>query len=77
MRCSVGVCLQTSGDFMEDRLGDGRAFRQLNVPDDVTRVGLGIKVAFSLPADRVIRSLDRIIEWRGKPGIMRVGNGPE
>ena len=29
------------------------------------------------PAERVIRSLDRIIEWRGKPGTIRVDNGPE
>ena len=41
------------------------------------REGLGIEVDFSLPAERVIRSLDRIIEWRGKPGTIRVDNGPE
>jgi putative transposase len=29
------------------------------------------------PADRVVRSLDRIIEWRGPPVAIRVGNGPE
>jgi putative transposase len=57
-----------SMDFMADRLGDGRAFRLLNVLDDFNREGLGIEVDFSLPAERVIRSLDRIIEWRGKPG---------
>jgi len=34
-------------------------------------------VDFSLPAERVIRSLDRIIEWRGKPGSIRVDDGPE
>ncbi len=45
--------------------------------DDVNRAGLGIEVDFSLPAERVIRSLDRIIEWRGKPGTVRVDNGPE
>jgi putative transposase len=55
-----------SMDFMADRLGDGRAFRLLNVLDDFNREGLGIEVDFSLPAERVIRSLDRIIEWRGK-----------
>ena len=66
-----------SMDFMADRLGDGRAFRLLNVLDDFNREGLGIEVDFSLPAERVIRSLDRIIEWRGKPESIRVDNGPE
>ena len=69
--------LTWSMDFMADRLGDGRAFRLLNVLDDFNREGLGIEVDFSLPAERVIRSLDRIIEWRGKPGTIRVDNGPE
>jgi putative transposase len=66
-----------SMDFMADRLGDGRAFRLLNVLDDFNREGLGMEVDFSLPAERVIRSLNRIIEWRGKPGTIRVDNGPE
>jgi putative transposase len=34
-------------------------------------------VDFSLPAERVIRSLTSIIEWRGLPGAIRVDNGPE
>ena len=34
-------------DFMADRLGDGRAFRLLNVLDDFNREGLGIEVDFS------------------------------
>ena len=63
--------------FMADRLGDGRAFRLLNVLDDYNLEGLGIEVDFSLSADRVIRSLNRIIEWRGKPESIRVDNGPE
>ena len=66
--------LTWSMDFMADRLGDGRAFRLLNVLDDFNREGLGIEVDFSLPAERVTRSLDRIIEWRGKPDIIRVDN---
>lgn len=66
-----------SMDFMADRLGDGRQFRLLNVLEDFNREGLGIEVDFSLPAERVIRSLDRIIGWRGKPGTIRVDNGPE
>ena len=64
-------------DFMADQLGDGRAFRLLNVLDDFNREELGIEVDFSLPAERVIRSLDHIIEWRGKPGARLVDNGPE
>mgnify|MGYP003622676870 CR=1 FL=1 len=60
---------------MADRLGDGRAFRLLNVLDDFNREGLGIEVDFSLPAERVTRSLNRIIEWRGKPGTIKVDNG--
>ena len=44
-----------------------------NVPrGDFNREGLGIEVDFSLPAERVIRSLNRIIEWRGKPETIRV-----
>ena len=66
-----------SMDFMADRRGDGRAFCLLNVLDDFNREGLGIEVDFSLPSERVIRSLDRIIEWRGKPKTIRVDNGPE
>jgi putative transposase len=38
---------------------------------------LGIEVDFSLPAERIIRNLDRIIEWRGKPETILVDNGPE
>lgn len=66
-----------SMDFMADRLGDGRAFRLLNVLDNFNREGLGIEVDFSVPAEWVIRSLNRIIEWRGKPETIRVDNGPE
>jgi len=60
-----------SMDFMHDQLSDGRSFRLFNVLDDFNREGLGIEVDLSLPAARVIRSLDRIIEWRGKPGAIR------
>ena len=51
-----------SMDFMADRLGDGWAFRLLTVLDDFNREGLGIEVDFSLSSERVIRSLNRIIE---------------
>ena len=66
-----------SMDFMHDGLSDGRSFRLFNVIDDFNREGLGIEVDFSLPAERVIRSLERIIEWRGQPHAIRCDNGPE
>jgi len=66
-----------SMDFISDRLGDGRSFRLLNILDDFNREGLAIDVDFSLPAARVIRRLNQIIEWRGKPESIRVDNGPE
>lgn len=64
-------------DFMHDQLSDGRSIRLFNVIDDYNREGLEIEVDFSLPSERVIRTLERIIEWRGKPKIIRCDNGPE
>jgi len=66
-----------SMDFMHDQLTDGRTFRLFNVIDDFNREALGIEVDFSFPSERVIRSLDQIIEWRGKPKVLRCDNGPE
>ena len=64
-------------DSLEDVSGTQRPFRLLNVVDDFNREGLSIEADFSLPAPRVIRSLDRIIAWRGVPPAIRVDNGPE
>lgn len=66
-----------SMDFMHDQLADGRTIRLFNVIDDFNRQGLCIDVDFSLPALRVIRSLEQVIEWRGKPKMIRCDNGPE
>lgn len=66
-----------SMDFMHDQLANGRSYRLLNVIDDFNREGLGIEVDLSLPTERVIRSLEQIIEWRGKPSVIRCDNGPE
>ncbi len=55
-----------SMDFMSDQLADGRSFRTLNIIDDHNREGLAIEVDVSFPALRVVRALNRFIEWRGK-----------
>jgi putative transposase len=62
-------------DFMHDQLADSRSYRLFNVIDDFNREGLAIEVDFSLPASRVVRALDQIIEWRGKPNRIRCDNG--
>ncbi len=66
-----------SMDFMHDALTDGRAFRLFNVIDDYNREALTVEVDFSLPAQRVIRILNQLIEYRGKPIQIRCDNGPE
>jgi len=66
-----------SMDFMSDSLAGGRSLRTFNVIDDYNREGLAIDVDLSLPSARVIRSLEQIIEWRGKPSAIRCDNGPE
>ena len=66
-----------SMDFMHDQLEDGRCFRVFNVIDDFNRESLDMEIDLSLPAGRVIRTLNRSIEWRGKPSVIRCDNGPE
>ena len=64
-------------DFMSDSLASGRAFRTLNIIDDFNREVLWIEIDTSLPAERVVRTLDRIASWRGYPKQIRMDNGPE
>jgi len=66
-----------SMDFMHDQLSYGRKFRFFYVIDYFNREGLTIDVDFSLPAPRFSRSLEQIIEWRGRPKAIRCDNGPD
>jgi len=66
-----------SMDFMTDSLLSGRSFRTLNLMDDFNREALAIEVDTSLPAERVVRVLEQVTDWRGRPGRIRVDNGPE
>lgn len=66
-----------SMDFMCDSLVDGRRFRLLNIIDEFNRESLAIEIDTSLPALRVIRTLEQLIERRTKPQTIRVDNGPE
>jgi putative transposase len=64
-------------DFMCDSLADGRKFRILNIIDDFNRESLAIEIDTSLPARRLIRILQKLIEERGVPANIRCDNGPE
>ncbi|MGP3590244.1 IS3 family transposase [Vagococcus sp. WN89Y] len=66
-----------SVDFMNDALTCGRRFRTFNVVDDFNREALAIEIDLNLPAQRVIRVLERIAVNRGYPLKLRMDNGPE
>ena len=51
-------------DFSSDRLSNGTRFRTLNIIDEFNREALGIEVDVSIASERVIRTLEQIIEWR-------------
>lgn len=66
-----------SMDFMHDTLECGKKVRSLNIMDDFNREILQVDIAASLPAAKVISSLEQLTQWRGKPEKIRVDNGPE
>ena len=64
-------------DFMSDALYPGRRFRTLNILDEGVREALAIEIDTSLPALRVVRTLEQLVAWRGLPKAIRLDNGPE
>jgi putative transposase len=64
-------------DFMSDSIMGDRKFRTFNVMDDCTREALAIEIDTSLSSKRIIRTLESVIAWRGKPTVIRTDNGPE
>jgi putative transposase len=64
-------------DFVSDALANGRGIRALTVLDDFTKESPAIEVASSIPAPRVTRVLDAVIDERGAPESIRIDNGPE
>lgn len=64
-------------DFMSDALYVGRRFRTFNVLDEGMREALAIEIDSSLPGQRVVRVLEQLCDWRGRPDAIRCDNGPE
>lgn len=63
-------------DFVSDALASGRGLRGLTVVDSYTRECPAIAVATGIGSRQVTRTLERIIEDRGKPQSLRCDNGP-
>ena len=66
-----------SMDFVSDALENGRKIRALTIVDDFTRECPAIEIDFSLPGERVTRTLDRLARTRGLPMAIVCDNGPE
>jgi putative transposase len=64
-------------DFVHDQFTCGRRFRILNVVDDVTRECLAAIPDTSISGRRVARELTKLIERRGKPGMIVSDNDTE
>jgi hypothetical protein len=59
---------------MSDSLYQGRRFRTLNILDEGVREALAIEIDTSLPAQRVVRTLQQLEAWRGLPKAIRLDN---
>src|SRR5690606_19673363 len=77
LRAEAQANHQWALDFMHDSLYCGKRFRTLNVLDEGTRECLAIEVDTSLPAERVVRTLEHLKMERGLPAQLGVDNGPE
>lgn len=69
--------VEWSMDFMHDALSSGRSIRTFNIIDNYSREALAISIDYSLPARRVVQTLDQLKLVRGLPRRVRVDNGPE
>jgi len=68
---------QWSMDFMSDSIAGGRRFRTLNIIDEYTHECLAIEVDLNIGGSVVARTLERLINRRGKPERILCDNGPE
>jgi putative transposase len=64
-------------DVLYNHCLQGTPRKVWTVMDAFTREGLAIEVATSLPAQRVLAVLERLVARHGTPQVIRSANGPE
>jgi putative transposase len=64
-------------DFMADQLFNGRRIRVLTIVDNFSRVSPPVGVGFSYKDHDFVASLELAVRRYGRPGRIRVDNGPE
>jgi putative transposase len=66
-----------SMDFVMDRLDDGRRLKALTIVDDFTKESVDIALDHGMSSHYVVRILEDIVRFRGRPGAIRTDQGPE
>lgn len=66
-----------SMDFVMDRLENGRRLKALTIVDDFTKESVEIALDHGMGSHYVVRVLDQVIRFRGKPAAIRTDQGPE
>ncbi|MEM9681413.1 MAG: integrase core domain-containing protein, partial [Bacteroidota bacterium] len=51
--------------------------RIINIMDECSRKALWTQAYQSISADRLVKVLNKVVEWRGLPQYIRCDNGPE
>ena len=65
-----------SMDFVFDRVATGRTLKCLTVFDDATHEVIAVPVEHSMGGEHLTRVLDAVCSLRGKPQVIRNGDGP-
>ena len=66
-----------SMDFAFDRIASGRTLKCLVIVDDGTHESVAIVPEHTIGGEHLVRILDGICAYRGKPAVIRTDNGPE
>ncbi len=64
-------------DFLSDQLFDGRKIRILTIVDTYSKVSPAIDVRPRYTGADVVRTLEHVTQTYGRPGSIRVDQGPE